>query len=200
MGYARPFVQMFDEIQNFSVYQTPFVPWCDNDTDREIPPCSMLLFTGGEDLNPAMYGEIPNGTNYFNPIRDAWEEQWFDWAVTNKIPMFGTCRGMQFLNVKTGGKMIQHVNNHFVDEHDVLTNKGEKLIVNSIHHQMCVPNYKRADLFAAARHIAGYDTEPEALHFKDINAFGVQWHPEGLSHNDPSNDWVRNQVKTLLGV
>jgi gamma-glutamyl-gamma-aminobutyrate hydrolase PuuD len=140
IGYADPFQKLFNKVQRHDQSSFP---------QKETPIPDMILFTGGEDISPAMYGEDHQGHHYeevstitpgYIAHRDRWEEAWYHWAWRHNVRMFGTCRGMQFFTVMNGGKLIQHVENHY-KAHLVFTKKGEGGVfrVNSIHHQMCVP-------------------------------------------------------------
>lgn len=161
------------------------------------PLCDLLLFTGGQDLRPVMYNKnYPFITG--STIRDEWESAWYFWAVKNKVPMFGICRGMQLFTAMTGGTLIPDVDGHY-GSHAVTTIGAElnQFQVNSIHHQMCVPN-KGAKLLAWAENIAFKGkgrVEPEALWFPHVRALGVQWHPEMMPTNSAATEFVYSQIK-----
>src|SRR5690242_167619 len=82
------------------------------DGAKGVDDADIILFTGGEDVNPELYGEVALHTTHFNRLRDQKEKLIFDAALEREIPMVGICRGGQALNVFNGGKMWQHVNNH----------------------------------------------------------------------------------------
>ncbi|MCF6184144.1 MAG: gamma-glutamyl-gamma-aminobutyrate hydrolase family protein, partial [Bacteroidales bacterium] len=67
-----------------------------------------IIISGGEDVNPSLYGkqdEIERcGT--INPHRDSLEQKMIRFAVKNKIPLLGICRGDQILNVTEGGSLL----------------------------------------------------------------------------------------------
>jgi hypothetical protein len=104
--------------------------------------CDLIQFTGGEDVNPALYNEPAHKATYFNPHRDEKEQIFFSSALKARIPMAGICRGGQFLNVMNGGRMWQHVDGHAIQGthecKDVHT--GEVFQVTSTHHQMMIPH------------------------------------------------------------
>lgn len=156
---------------------------------------NLILFTGGEDVWPILYNEHPHPTCYFNAERDGVEKKIFEYGVDNHIPMVGICRGGQFLNVMSGGKMFQHVskhtNSHFL--RDILT--GKNILVTSTHHQMMRPG-KGGDLVAVARE-GGFkqhstditekkaiiiheidEPDVEVVFYKDTNCLCFQPHPE----------------------
>lgn len=61
---------------------------------------SGLLLTGGEDVNPKLYGEERIAeTDAPDDERDALELRLIAQALERDIPVFAICRGMQMLNV-----------------------------------------------------------------------------------------------------
>jgi anthranilate/para-aminobenzoate synthase component II len=96
----------------------------------------IALFTGGEDINPSLYGDEAHRFTFFNKYRDEVEAEGYRYFRDNNIPMVGICRGGQLLNVLNGGRMYQHVNQHTRSHSitDVVT--GETIYVTSTHHQM----------------------------------------------------------------
>ena len=68
-----------------------------------------LLLSGGADIDPARYNEPVDGAVGIEPARDALEWAALDAADRRGIPVFGICRGLQFLNVHRGGSLLQHV-------------------------------------------------------------------------------------------
>ena len=95
-----------------------------------------LVFTGGADVPPEMYGE-KNVAASCNPAREIREKKVYDKWVGVKN-MIGICRGSQFLNVMNGGKLWQHVDNHGISgTHAVLDlESGKEHQCTSTHHQM----------------------------------------------------------------
>lgn len=106
----------------------------------DLPSASLVCFTGGEDVSPSLYGESKHPKTYNNPQRDVRETELFEKAKALGIPMVGICRGGQFLNVMSGGKMYQHVTNHTGDHQMIVVETGEALKVSSTHHQMMRPS------------------------------------------------------------
>lgn len=153
----------------------------------------MLIFCGGEDVEPARYGEtnhVKLGT--VNLRRDAWEFAVADEAIRRRMPLLGICRGCQFLNVRFGGTLWQDVPSEkpgamvhgIKGEHTISVESGTRLhamlkadsvSVNSRHHQAV------KDLASGFKVVArAPDGVIEAFEAADYPALGVQFHPESL--------------------
>lgn len=118
-----------------------------NDPDQ----ASIICFTGGADVDPALYGE-DNVASYIDKSRDDLDSMMFGLGTSINALQVGVCRGGQFLNVMNGGKMWQDVDHHARNlghrMRDV--NTGETLICSSTHHQMMRPAAD-AEIIAVAR-------------------------------------------------
>lgn len=70
-----------------------------------------IFFTGGEDWNPKLYGEIqtPHGSSGWNDPRDTSDINLMQQAVAMDVPLLAVCRGMQGFNVAMGGGLIQDI-------------------------------------------------------------------------------------------
>lgn len=68
-----------------------------------------LLLTGGGDIDPMLYGEGMNGSQTPHWPRDHVEMAQYQRARARNLPVFGICRGIQFLNVAMGGSLVQHL-------------------------------------------------------------------------------------------
>lgn len=68
-----------------------------------------LVLCGGEDVDPARYGEapIPEADVDADPKRDAFEWDVLSAARAARTPTFGVCRGCQVINVFMGGTLYQ---------------------------------------------------------------------------------------------
>jgi putative glutamine amidotransferase len=153
-----------------------------------------LLFTGGSDLDPELYGQNAHSeTNDVVPERDSAEIALLRAALERDLPVLAVCRGSQVLNVALGGDLVQHLPDVVGDEkhkhtpgvfadHDVDVVPGtrvqqilgDRAPVKSHHHQ----GYGRLGegLQEAAR---AEDGTVEALEDPSRRfALGVLWHPE----------------------
>ena len=113
----------------------------------EMEDSDLVVFCGGEDVNPSLYGQHPHRTTSFNPDRDKEEVIEYRKAKELGIPCVGICRGGQFLHVMNGGELYQDVDGHATGQmHEVMLvgheslNNG-KLRVTSTHHQMMKKNW-----------------------------------------------------------
>lgn len=107
-----------------------------NDVDR----AHLVCFTGGADVSPSLYGDDKHHTTFHDEWRDAKEERLFKHCLANNIPMVGICRGGQFLNVMSGGRMYQDVTKHTRPHAIQDVDTGEIIWVSSTHHQMMMPS------------------------------------------------------------
>jgi putative glutamine amidotransferase len=69
-----------------------------------------LMLTGGDDVEPARYGETPHATvKEAEPGRDEFEIGLITAARARELPIFAICRGVQVLNVACGGTLVQDI-------------------------------------------------------------------------------------------
>lgn len=115
----------------------------------DLKKADLVLFTGGEDVSPHLYGERIHRSTRSNPRRDDIEVKVYKAALQKKLPMVGICRGGQFLNVMNGGKLYQDIEDH-VHPHIVEHMSGEKFYVTSTHHQGMIPRLKDATIIAVS--------------------------------------------------
>ncbi len=170
------------------------VPPSDDGVEEILDAVDGLVFSGGSDLDPGLYGqELHPETTGIVPERDSAELALLLAALDRDLPVLAICRGSQVLNVALGGDLLQHLPDEvghdghkqtpgvFAD-HDVETEPGtrlasllgERVPVKSHHHQ----GFDRlgSRLTASAR---DEDGRIEALEAPDRRfALGVLWHPE----------------------
>ena len=146
-----------------------------------------LLLTGGGDVAPWRYGQLPSGAADIDEARDARELALVRDFLARGLLVFGICRGLQVLNVFFGGTLRQHIEGHSqiggVDRlHPVCAEAGllhvlygPRFVVNSAHHQSVGRLGEGLCTLARAD-----DGTVEALAHKTLPVFAVQWHPERL--------------------
>ena len=75
---------------------------------RALDGADALVLTGGEDVDPALYGVAPSPR--LDPPsreRDLFELALFATARQRELPILGICRGIQLINVGLGGTLYQ---------------------------------------------------------------------------------------------
>lgn len=132
-----------------------------------VDPATFILFSGGSDVSPHLYGSKPHPTTRSDPRRDEIEATLFEKYKDN--PKIGICRGGQFLNVMSGGSMYQnvdgHTGSHMLFDHDTC----ENIYVTSTHHQMMFPSYKAKIICTAT--ISSFRQTFDHEYFKGIDCF-----------------------------
>ena len=126
-----------------------------------------------------------------NLQRDIFEEHLLSIAEKREIPVFGICRGMQFLAYREGEK-LQKLNLHVATKHKI-HGKIEK-VVNSYHNFGFNNAPKNYCITARAE-----DGTVEAMMHNSLPWLAIMWHPERsneFDHGDISllqnlkNTWV----------
>lgn len=173
----------------------------------------LVLFTGGADISPHLYGDTsPKHICHYSLKRDEMEQEIYDIALNHGIMMAGICRGLQFLNVMAGGKLMHHIDGHNSVIHPMETATGEFFYVNSYHHQMILPGHNTRvigwiDKNRSKRYIGKNDDpvrysgkEIEAAIFPETKAFGVQYHPEWEEEKSYARDYYINMIADALNL
>jgi len=165
-----------------------------------------LLISGGADLDPALYGETVQGSRDPDHGRDTVDAEAYAAATARSVPVLGVCRGLQAINVFSGGTLVQHLVGHEstpypdpdVTRHGIdlvagtrlatILGEADDLRVNSYHHQAVTrggiaPGLK---VSATAPH-AGIGDLVEGLEAVDPDRWvvGVQCHPERTESSPP---------------
>ena len=173
-----------------------------------VSRCDGILFTGGDDIDPARYGQTPHEKlGSVTPERDSFELLLFRAAYESGKPIFAICRGCQLMNVAMGGTLWQDIPSQYPTElphrpdaagvagftqllHSVSPVSGSRIAavagegelpVNSMHHQA---------VDRLGEGLAAGCISPDGL-IESIELpahrflMGVQWHPEHLSADAP---------------
>lgn len=164
-----------------------------------------LLLQGGVDAHPQTYGEsVEPYCGEIDPARDEIELRIIRWALAEKLPTLGICRGIQMINIAAGGSLYQdisaqlnsplrhqHVKGNPYDfhAHTIEIDPQSKLAdalgatdiqVNSLHHQalkQIAPGFR-----VVARAPDGVVEGIEAENGQYV--VGVQFHPEWMIDDD----------------
>lgn len=166
--------------------------------ERWLDRIDALILSGGNDIDPAIYGQAPDPTvKGLRPERDRFEIALVRAAIERGMPLLGICRGMELLNVARGGDLIQHIPDAYGDashphapgtfvDHEIRLEPGslaaraagaELVHVQSAHHQGV------AELGEGLRATGWFGNQGiiEAIELDASEhpfALGVLWHPE----------------------
>lgn len=156
----------------------------------------LVVFVGGSDVSAEMYDQRDVACRGTDPKRDAYEKAVFEMCRRRSIPMFGICRGMQFLHAMNGGKLWQDVQGHAGPEHYIVDLDSDvRVFATSYHHQMVMDNDRLRVIAVTEQQISrafvnpdlyinlkgdnqGHEIEIEAGAYDETNCFFVQGHPE----------------------
>jgi putative glutamine amidotransferase len=170
------------------------VPPSDDGLEETLDALDGLLFSGGADLDPALYdSEAHPATTGIRAERDQAELALLVGALAQDMPVLAVCRGSQVLNVARGGDLVQHLpevvgddkhkerlgefSEHGVDvESDSRLGAlvGRRAAVMSSHHQGFGRLGERLVATAWADDGTIEAIEDPSQRF----ALGVLWHPE----------------------
>lgn len=162
-----------------------------------------LLLSGGEDMDPSYFKETPMlGLGEVSPERDRLEASLTHDMLALGKPILGICRGVQVLNVLTGGSLYQDLprqikamqhsqkapRSHLAHDVEILRNSqlyrllgATTVKVNTFHHQAIkdvAPGF-----IVTAKASDGVIEAIESTKYPFV--LGVQWHPENLWEKYP---------------
>jgi len=178
-----------------------------------IGDAQIVIFTGGEDVDPKLYGAKKHMTTFSNPERDEYELQMFKQVRKDQLAI-GICRGSQFLCVANGGKLVQNIAGHAIYGTHQITNGEMSYDITSTHHQMQYPfnlNKKDYDILYYTNisyEYQGDGIEPEKIpcdveiclyHKKDMpKCLAIQGHPEYMRPNAPVVEMINALIEGLV--
>lgn len=188
---------------------------------NDISQADVVLFTGGEDINPKLYGQEAIDGVYFNDARDRREIEAFNQVRKDQLCV-GICRGLQLFNVLHGGILVQDVSNHILGWGSVgytheIHNRLFQYEITSLHHQMVYPfnlnpEHYKIIYWTSPRsdHYSGFDInvqafqskgEPEVVLYTNPEkpvCLGIQGHPEMMPDDSPVNKMLNELVNDCL--
>lgn len=106
----------------------------------KLEDADVVLFTGGEDVTPDLYGCKKHPRTYNNIHRDEYEKSIFEKIRPDQF-VLGICRGSQLLCVLNGGILVQDCDNHAMWGTHEITDGNDVYEITSTHHQMQFPYY-----------------------------------------------------------
>lgn len=172
-----------------------------------------LLAPGGNDIDPALYGEeMIEECGAFSRFEDEYDMELVKEAVLQGKPVLGICRGMQVINALYGGTLYQDIPAQYSEEiihsriekdverfHTVNIERDSYLAkvlgetanvtVNTSHHQAVKDVAEGFRVTATAP-----DGTIEAMENEDASILCVQWHPERLQDMEIYQNLIRDFV------
>ena len=160
-----------------------------------------LVLTGGEDLDPALFGEaLHDATDAPHHRRDAYEIALAQAALDLRVPTLAICRGAQVINVALGGSLVQDIPSQRPGSiaHSPVGKRAERvhrididpdsrlardlgatsITTNSSHHQS-------VDRVATGLRVTARSEDGIIEGLESIDSrwwmVAVQWHPEELT-------------------
>lgn len=182
---SHDFISMLGA-HDLAVYLLPNVVRSVETYMSDVLPDAVIL-SGGNDIGPLFDGDVRGSS--VNEVRDECERAALEYAVANKIPVLGVCRGMQMINAFFGGSIVRNFS--FLGE-DARSHAGvhhcislrcpafiswagvDEVDTNSFHTQGVSASTLSPELVIAA--LSGQVVE--AVVHKQLPIVGVQWHPE----------------------
>lgn len=192
-----------------------YANWMGGKLTQTIEEADLIVFTGGEDVDPSLYGEKRNPQTYSNITRDRLEEKEYLKALQLHIPIIGICRGAQLLCVMNGGRVVQHQENKY-GQHPVIMKDGSVQNITSTHHQAMYPfnldrdeyellgwgeNLSNFHLDGESRELSLIDNgfkEAEIVYFPKTRCLGIQGHPEYSFQDKKTLEYLQNLLEDFL--
>jgi putative glutamine amidotransferase len=159
-----------------------------------------LLLPGGDDVAPHRYGHDPHpNLGLVDDARDDLELTLAAWALRDRLPTLGICRGIQVLAVAAGGTLYQDLPSQFERSHlhdvrdhgrdhlahEIIVEPSSRMaavlgpggvLVNTFHHQAVLDVPPGFVVTARAPDGVVEAIEAEGPDF----LVGIQCHPEGI--------------------
>lgn len=182
---------------------------------KTLDEADLVIFTGGADVDPALYGENKHVLTRSNQSRDKADFDLYLEAMQKGIPMLGVCRGAQFLHVMNGGKLFQDINGHHT-AHGLWDTRQKTFLqtISSTHHQMVRPlpdGDDRMTVLGTSSGGAGTKRrwlndkdcqvgsgmDIEAYYYRDTGCLGIQGHPEYRGYGE-FTVWVLRLIEEFF--
>lgn len=213
---SKPKVLVVNDIADCGAsYGRPFTPYGEYTNEADLLDTNpdeivLVVFTGGADVTPSIYGEDANPKTGSNRARDLAEGVVFEKALALEKNIVGICRGSQFICAMSGGKLVQHITNHG-GEHNVRTDDGRLIEVTSTHHQMQLPPDGAVPIaWAEPRLSTCYEGPPDTTYEPDrehdvvwypaSNALGMQYHPEYMDEDSEGFKYCQELVERFFAL
>ena len=159
-----------------------------------------IILSGGNNVSPKLYDSNFKMNSVYD-FRDKSEFEIITYALNNKLPLFGICRGMSIINIYFKGSLTHNINNHVNENHKIIIRKfshyfDREKIVNSFHNHGISESNLGSSLNVFANSEDGF---VEGIYNLDKLIYGIQWHPERKPYDTQLNnfisDFFRKKIK-----
>lgn len=149
-----------------------------------------IILSGGNDISSPL-GKESNSSSV-SIRRNELEVFLLEYAIEKRIPVFGICRGLQFINLFFGGKICHDIQayssfnfshvpgkDHFIELTDSYLSKElnrTDFLINSFHNQGVLDNELARGIKMFAR--CKKSRIVEGLFVENYPIAAIQWHPE----------------------
>lgn len=179
-SFATAFATTIPTVANYIPGRGTVYHW------QYLDAAKLVIFTGGADINPAIYGQT-NKFSDFTPERDTAEIEILRRCLMMGKKMLGVCRGHQLINAYLGGQLVQDITTELnvthADYHELeVVDEGGMIPhvfcgrVNSIHHQGVT---KCGEGLRPTTYWKGIFESTE-----NNQILTTQFHPEWMNHHD----------------
>lgn len=180
----------------------------------QINQNSVIVFEGGTDIDPGLYGEKRGSHTYIADWkRDDFENSLYRIGRRKGSAFIGICRGAQLLTALNGGKLFQDVAGHGIS-HQIKTDTGKIMPTTSLHHQMMNPFMLSQDAYKIVAwslqpQSSYYDNgddltkeipevEPEVVWFPRTKSLCIQGHPEFAAEQSQFRQYCQALVRRFI--
>lgn len=170
-----------------SVGATPLVLNQDMDLELIAQWCDGIVISGGEDIDPSVYGQtvLTPGRRIEPRERFEWEQTIIELCDAKQLPILGICYGMQLLNVHYGGTLLQDIATlrpdnvgHDLTHHDIIF-RGDFLSMKATgQHTVASRHHQAIDRLADGFEVRAEAPDGIIEAIAGHGHFGMQWHPE----------------------
>lgn len=180
------------------------------DPDSILVVLDGIMLVGGADIESCRYGARPHtDAEPAQTTRDAVELALVRRAAARDLPVLGICRGMQVINVASGGTLWQHLpDSHATSDHrrTAGTFEGNGHTVRLVDGSLAASAAGESDHHVLSHHHQSVDRVGDGLIVSGVAEdgiveaiespqhpylLGVQWHPEA----DPSSRVIASLVR-----
>ena len=186
-----------------------YARWMQGEIVKNMEEADLVVLPGGSDVPTKYYAKSTHPSTWgFSSGEEEYNEIQKALSLGKKI--WGTCKGLQWSSVISGGSLIQDLNHP--GSHKITTEDGKTLIVNSLHHQAVYPFDLPKDeyrIIGWAENLSPHhqdgdckemevSVEPEIVYFPKTKILGTQFHCELMSETHPTVQYCQDLLDRFM--